>query len=97
MAAYVVVGVDVHNAEAYSDYTREVPTTLEPFGGRFLVRGGAFEVVEGEWPAARIVVLTFPTVEQAHQWHASPAYGAILPIRKQQATTHFLVIVEGVG
>ena len=95
MAAYVIVGVDVHDAEAYSDYTREVPTTLEPFGGRFLVRGGAFEAIEGDWPAARIVVLTFPTVAQAHRWHASPAYQAILPIRERHAKTHFLVVVEG--
>ena len=46
MPAYVVVGVDVEDAEAYSAYTREVPATLEPYGGRFVVRGGAFEVLE---------------------------------------------------
>ena len=96
MAAYVIVGVDVADPEAYSAYTREVPATLEPYGGRFVVRGGAFTVLEGDWPAPRIVVLAFPSVEQAEAWHESPAYQAILPVRQQNARTHFMVAVEGV-
>ena len=97
MPAYVVVGVDVEDAEAYSAYTREVPATLEPYGGRFVVRGGAFEVLEGEWPAPRIVILQFPDVAQAKAWHESAAYQAILPIRQAHANTHFMVAVEGIG
>ncbi|HYH12290.1 MAG TPA: DUF1330 domain-containing protein [Thermomicrobiales bacterium] len=95
MAAYVIVGVDVNDPEAYGDYAREVPATLEPYGGRFIVRGGAFSVLEGDWPASRIVVLAFPGVEQATAWHESAAYQSILPIRQQHARTHFMVAVEG--
>ena len=95
MAAYVIVGVDVADPETYSTYSSEVPATLEPYGGRFVVRGGAFSVLEGEWPASRIVVLVFPSVDQATAWHESPAYQAILPIRHQNAKTHFMVAVEG--
>jgi uncharacterized protein (DUF1330 family) len=97
MAAYVIVGVDVTDPEAYSDYSRDVPATLAPYDGRFLVRGGDFSVLEGAWPSSRIVVLEFPSIEQAHAWHESPAYQAILPIRQQHAKTHFMVAVEGAG
>jgi uncharacterized protein (DUF1330 family) len=96
MSAYVIVGVDVTEPEAYAEYSRDVPATLEPYQGRFVVRGGAFEVIEGDWTAARIVVLTFPSVEQAKAWHESAAYQAILPIRQRNARTHFMVVAEGV-
>lgn len=95
MPAYVIVGVDIADAEAYGEYARQVPATLEPFDGRFVVRGGAFEVLEGDWPTPRIVVLQFPSVTQAKAWHASEAYQAILPIRQRYARTDFMVVVEG--
>lgn len=97
MPAYVVVGVDVEDAEAYSAYTREVPATLEPYGGHFVVRGGTFDVLEGEWTAPRIVILAFPDLEHAKAWHESAAYQAILPIRQANAKTHVMVAVEGVA
>ncbi len=97
MPAYVIVGVDVTEPEAYEAYRREVPATLEPYGGRFIVRGGAFEVLEGDWPVSRTVVLAFPSIEQVRAWHDSAAYQAILPIRQQHARTEFMVAVEGVA
>jgi uncharacterized protein (DUF1330 family) len=96
MSAYVIVGVDVTEPNEYADYSRQVPATLEPYQGRFVVRGGAFEVLEGEFTPPRIVVLTFPNVELAKTWHESPAYQAILPIRQRNAQTAFMVVVEGV-
>jgi uncharacterized protein (DUF1330 family) len=96
MAAYVIVSVDVLEPEPYREYTRQVPATLEPFGGLFLVRGGALETLEGEWAAKRIVVIEFPSVERAKAWHASPEYQAILPLRLRHARTNFLTVVEGV-
>jgi uncharacterized protein (DUF1330 family) len=95
MPAYVITGVDVADPEAYGEYSRQVPATLEPYGGRFVVRGGAFEVLEGDWPVTRTVALAFPSVEQAKAWHASAAYQAIVPIRQQHARTHFMILVEG--
>ena len=97
MPAYVLVGVNVTDPEAYGEYTREVPATLEPYGGRFVVRGGDFDVLEGEWPTSRIVVLVFPSVEQAKAWHESVEYQAILPIRQRNAKTHFMVVADGVA
>ena len=96
MAAYVIVDVEVLNPDAYTEYTRAVPATLEPFGGRFLVRGGATTTLEGEWRPQRAVLIEFPSVERAKAWHASPAYAAILPIRLEHARTNFLAVLEGV-
>jgi uncharacterized protein (DUF1330 family) len=95
MPAYVVVSVEVTDPEAYREYSREVLGTLEPYGGRFVVRGGAWEALEGAWPSGRVVILQFPNVEQAKAWHASPAYQEILPIRQRNARTDFLIVVEG--
>ncbi len=97
MAAYIIVGVDVIDPEAYATYTRQVPATLEPHGGRFIVRGGEYDVLEGNWPAPRVVVLEFPTIKQANAWHESEAYQSILPIREQNARTHFMIAVDGVS
>ena len=57
MPAYAIAGIEVTEPEAYAAYARGVPATLEPYGGRFVVRGGALEVIEGQWPAARTVIL----------------------------------------
>ncbi len=95
MAAYFIVDVDVTDAEAYTEYTRGVPDTLDRYGGRFLVRGGATEVIEGEWQPRRLVVLEFASVEQARAWYASPEYQAILPIRWRNSTAN-MILAEGV-
>ena len=97
MPAYVIVGIDVTAPESYDEYRRQVLVTMEPYGGRFVVRGGAVEVLEGEWPASRTVVLAFPSVEQAKAWYDSAAYQAILPIRQRHARTQFMVVAEGVA
>ena len=96
MAAFVIVDVEVHDPEAYRAYTSQVPATLERYGGRFIVRGGAVETIEGAWTPQRVVVLEFPNAEAARTWHASPEYQAILPIRQRHARTNFLTLVEGV-
>ena len=96
MAAYVIVDVEVTNQDAYEEYRRQVPATLESYGGRFAVRGGRYETLEGSWRPQRIVVLEFPDFDRAKQWYASPEYQAIVPLREQNARTNFLTVVEGV-
>ena len=96
MAGYVIVDVEVLEPEHYKEYTSRVPATLERFGGRFIVRGGAYETLEGTWNPQRVVVLEFPSVAQAKAWHASSEYQEILPIRYRHARTNFLTVVEGV-
>ncbi len=63
MPAYIVVEIDVKDPERYADYRTMVPASLEAFGGKFLVRGGAVEKLEGDWQPSRFVVLAFDSVE----------------------------------
>ena len=95
MAAYIVVQVDVKDPIRYADYRAMVPPTLAKYGGRFIVRGGKTETLEGDWVPKRFVVVEFPNVEQAKAWWASPEYAEAKALR--QATSETLMIVaEGV-
>jgi len=94
MTAYVIADIDVHDQEAYREYAALVPGTLQPHGGRFLVRGGAHETLEGAWQPRRMVVLEFPSAGDARRWHSSPEYAGAMAMR-QRASTGSLVLVEG--
>lgn len=96
MAAYILADVTVADMEAYREYTRQVPDTLLPFQGRFVVRAGASEALEGEWNPGRLVLIEFPSLELARAWYASPAYQAILPIRHRHSHAKFMALIEGV-
>jgi uncharacterized protein (DUF1330 family) len=95
VAGYVIADVDVHDPDGYEEYRRLVPATLEPYGGRFIVRGGKAETLEGSWVPNRIVVLEFPTVEHARAWHESDEYREARELR-QRLSTGNLLLVEGV-
>jgi uncharacterized protein (DUF1330 family) len=92
---YVIACVDIHDEERYADYRAGTVASLEPHEGRFIVRGGATEAVEGSWNAQRTVVIEFPSVEQARAWYRSEGYQEIAAIRRE-ASTADIVIVEGV-
>lgn len=94
-AAYLIATMDIHDPETYDAYRKQVPATLEPYGGEFVVRGGTKEVLEGEWPEKRVVVLRFPSMEQARAWHASAAYQGPKALR-QSASKGRIIAVEGV-
>ena len=96
MAAYVIVDLEVTDAEPYREYQRRVSATIERYGGRYLVRGGRFETLEGDWQPKRFVVLEFPSFEQAKAWYDSSEYREILPIRERHARTSFLALADGV-
>jgi uncharacterized protein (DUF1330 family) len=90
MAAYVVNEIWVKDAATFQTYVVQVPPTLEAFGGRYRVRSGATEAIEGEAPG-RIVILEFPDRAAALAWRSSPAYQAILPIRDASSTSRVYV------
>jgi uncharacterized protein (DUF1330 family) len=96
MSAYVIADVDVHDPEAYAEYRQGVQATLDAYGGRFVVRGGDFEVVEGEWDWHRVVVLEFPDAATARRWHDSEEYAPLLA-KRQAAAESRLLVVEGAG
>lgn len=91
---YIVGDVHVTDPERYPDYAQHTESTLEPFGGRFIVRGGETDVLEGGWAPGRIVVIEFPDEASARGWYESDAYRAILPIR-QEASDGSLLLVGG--
>jgi uncharacterized protein (DUF1330 family) len=95
MSAYVVVQVDIKDPVRYEDYKRLVPASLAKYGGRFIVRGGKTETLEGGWSPKRFVMLEFPDVERAKAWWGSPDYAEAKALR--QATSHTeMIVVEGV-
>ena len=96
MAAYIVVEVDVHDTERYENYKTMVPPSLEAYGGRFLVRGGKVETLEGDWAPQRFVMVQFPSLEQAKAWWASEGYADAKALRQATATTQ-MIVVEGVA
>lgn len=96
MTAYVIADVDVHDPETYREYGQQVPATLAPFGGEFVVRGGSCEQLEGDWQPRRLVVIRFPSVEQARAWYTSPAYASAMALRHRASAAN-LILVEGIG
>ena len=94
MTAYVIAEVEVTDPEGYGPYTLAVPATIAHYGGRFLVRGGAADVLEGDWPALRRVIIEFPTVEAARAWWDSPEYEKPKAMRRAHSKGR-LILLEG--
>ena len=94
--AYIVTEVDVTgNMDAFlKDYAAHVQATVDPYGGRYLVRGGRNVGVEGDPPKGRIVISVFDSFEKAQAWRDSPEYKKILPVRECEAKSR-MYIVEG--
>lgn len=97
MKAYVIATGTVKDEAKFGEYRQHVPATVEPFGGKFVVRGGQVEVVEGTWSTPRLVMIEFPSRDHARRWYHSAAYQAIIQMRFDAAETDFLLIVDGVG
>jgi uncharacterized protein (DUF1330 family) len=95
MAAYVIGDIEVTDQAVYEDYRKQVPAVLSKYGGKFLVRGGRVEALEGGWSPKRLVVLEFPSMEQAKRWYDSEEYRAPKAMRLRASRAN-LVMVEGV-
>jgi len=94
MAAYIIVEIDVHDPATYEEYKMLAPPSIEKYGGRYLVRGGRTETLEGDWSPKRIVVLEFPDMEKACAWQASHAYAPAKAVRERSACAR-MIAVEG--
>jgi quinol monooxygenase YgiN/uncharacterized protein (DUF1330 family) len=91
--AYYVSEFELTDAEAIKPYSAQVEATFKPFGGYYFVRGGQVSSLEGG-PIKRIVMIAFPSLEQAQAWYDSPQYREIRPIRLRSAKSR-VYIVEG--
>jgi uncharacterized protein (DUF1330 family) len=95
MSAYIHGQITVTDPERYEEYRQRVPAVIAAHGGRYLVRGGAVEVLEGDDTTLRQVILEFPDLEHLHSFYSSPEYQELLAIR-QSASTGTIVAIEGV-
>lgn len=94
MPAYVINDMDVTDPDLLEEYKKLSPATVQQFGGRFLARGGALEVLEGEWQPKRLVILEFPSTAQAKAWANSGEYAPAKQIR-QRASRSNIIVVDG--
>lgn len=95
-AAYIIVDMSISDIEQYKQYMAAAPAAVAAAGGEYLVRGGRFEVMEGNWQPARVAMLRFPSFEQAKAFYDGEAYRAAR-VKREGATTFFnMILVEGV-
>ena len=95
MAAYLIADVDVTDAATFDEYKREVPATEARHGGRYLARGGATKVLEGDWDPHRLVIVEFPNMAALTAWYDSPEYERLKEIRFRSAKTR-IIAIEGI-
>jgi uncharacterized protein (DUF1330 family) len=95
VAGYVVAQIlGVKDQAGFDEYRLKVAATIEQYGGKFLVRGGEVQTLEGDWRAP-FVVIEFESAVRARQWYDSAEYRPLLELRQRCADTQ-LIIVEGV-
>lgn len=96
MSAYVINDMEVTDPVLFEEYKKLSPPTLVRYGGRFLARGGRADTLEGQWTPRRLVVLEFPSVQQAQAWIDSPEYAPARRLRQLSAVSN-LILVEGLA
>ncbi|GAB4064079.1 hypothetical protein GCM10028812_00970 [Ancylobacter sonchi] len=90
--AYYVAEFEVADRDGIRPYSERVAATFEPFGGRFIVRGGQAEVKEGDGPIGRLVVIEFDSIDKARAWYNSAAYQEILPMRQRSGRSNTYIV-----
>ena len=95
MAAYVIVEIEVTDPVGYEEYKKLAGATVEKHGGKYIVRGGAAEMLEGDWNPKRIVILRFESMQRAKDWLNCEEYREPRKMRHRTAKTN-MILVEGV-
>ena len=95
MPAYVIVEIEVLDPAGYDEYKKQAGATVAKYGGKYIVRGGKTEVLEGDWQPKRIVVLQFESTQRAKEWLNCEEYREPRKMRHATARTN-MILVEGV-
>jgi len=95
-AAYIIVDMKITDLEQYKQYMAAAPAAVAAAGGEYLVRGGRFETMEGDWKPARIAMLRFPSYEKARVFYDDEMYRAARTKRLGATEFFNMVLVEGV-
>jgi uncharacterized protein (DUF1330 family) len=96
VAAYVVSDVSVRDAEAVQIYRKRAADSIAAYGGKYLVRGGELQALEGTWTPRMLIIVEFPSREQARIWYGSPEYASALEVR-DIALSRNLILVDGIS
>jgi uncharacterized protein (DUF1330 family) len=96
MAAYVISEVEIRDQSLIDVYRRLAEATIAKYGGRYVVRGGAVETLEGAPAPKHLVVVEFPSLERAREWYRSPDYAEALEVRRD-ALDRRLILVDGIA
>jgi uncharacterized protein (DUF1330 family) len=92
--AYLIFNVDVHDPDGYARYASDAPDTVARFGGRILARAGRMEVLEGDWVPGRLVVIEFPTYDDARGWWDREPEDELRAVRQATSTAQ-IVLTDG--
>jgi uncharacterized protein (DUF1330 family) len=95
-AAYLIVDMQITDMEQYRRYMAEAPAAVKAAGGEYLVRGGQFEVLEGQWQPARVAMFRFPSFEQAKAFYEGEQYRQVRAQREGATAFFNMILVEGV-
>ena len=95
MKGYVIVDIEILDQEKYQKYRQMAASSIEQYGGNYVVRGGRIEPIEGGWKPERLAVIEFASVEQAKAWYHSPEYAPARELR-HAASRGKILVVEGV-
>jgi uncharacterized protein (DUF1330 family) len=96
MTAYLISDISMRDPDAFQIYRTRAAASIAAYGGRYLARGGAIESLEGVWTPRNIVIVEFPTIEQARAWYRSPEYAFALQVR-DDALSRNLILVDGIS
>lgn len=96
MSAYVIFDVEIHDMNRYKTFMAGVKPALDAAGARYLARGGAHKVYEGDWQPRRIVILEFPDIAAWEAFYIGPVYQGLKAVR-DECSSASLVAVEGFG
>ena len=92
MPAYVIAEISIHDPATYERYKQLAPASIAKHGGRYALRGGTTQALEGEWSPERLVILEFPTADAARKWFSSPEYTEARAIRRASSTARILLV-----
>ena len=95
MSAYLIAEVEVTDPAVFEQYRAGVPATIAAYGGKYLVRGGALEALEGTWQPKRVILLQFDSMARLKEWYQSKEYAPLIALRKAGAKTN-VIAIEGV-
>ncbi len=94
MAAYFIAQLEVNDPAGFEEYRTLVAPLVDKYQGKYVVRGGAIETIEGDWSPKRMVIIEFENVDKAKAWHDSDEYRPVMEMRHRSAVTN-AIIVQG--